>query len=167
MSTRTVAYGRDVAVLDPAVALERLKSTPRELVALLATASPADLRRAPAADEWAAAVVVAHLADAELVYSVRVRIALTADRAHLPAFDENAWVRRFSELETDARESLSRWRALREANLRVFASLEPEEWKLTGIHPERGELSVNQIADMLVAHDRDHLNQIRVALAED
>ena len=154
-------------MLEPAVALERLKGTPRELVALLGTARPEALRRDPGDGEWSPATVVAHLADAELVYSVRIRMALTADRPYLSSFDENAWVRRFAELETDPKESLARWRALRAANLRVLGSLEPEEWRLTGLHAERGEMSVTQIADLLVSHDRSHLSQIRAGLAED
>lgn len=156
-----------MAVLEPAVALERLKSTPRELVALLGTAKPEAMRRVPAEGEWSPATVVAHLADAELVYSVRIRMALTADRPYLAAFDENAWVRRFAELETDPKESLARWRALRDANLRILESLEAAEWKLTGLHADRGELSVAHIADLLVGHDRAHLAQIRSGLAED
>lgn len=156
-----------MAALEPAVALERLKSTPRELVALLGTAKPDVLRREPSEGEWSPATVMAHLADSELVYSVRIRMAVTADRPYLAAFDEDAWVRRFAELETDTKESLGRWRALREANLRVLDSLEPGEWKLTGLHAERGELSVAQIADLIVNHDRNHLAQLRSALAED
>ncbi len=156
-----------MAVLEPAVALEHLKGTPRELVALLATAKSEALHRAPAEGEWAPATVVSHLADAELVYSVRLRMVVTADRPYLAAFDERAWVRRFAELETDPKEALTRWRSLREANLRLLASLEPAEWKLVGLHAERGELSVAQIADQLVTHDRAHLAQIRAGRADD
>lgn len=155
-----------MAVLEPAVALERLKSTPRELVALLATAKPEVLRRSPADGEWSPATVVSHLADAELVYGVRIRMVVTADRPYLAAYDEGAWVRRFAEVEVDAKESLARWRALRDANLRILGSLEDDEWKLTGLHAERGEQSVVQIADLLVAHDRSHLAQIRASLAD-
>lgn len=153
--------------LEPSAALERLKGTPRELVALLATARTEAMQRKPDDDEWSPATVVAHLADAELVYSVRIRMAVTADRPYLAAFDENAWVRRFAELETDAKESLARWRSLRDANLRLLASLDPDEWKLSGMHAERGEMTVTQIADRLVQHDRAHLAQIRAGLADE
>lgn len=156
-----------MAPLDPSVALERLKNTRRELVALLGTARAEALHRAPAEGEWAPATVVSHLADAELVYGVRIRMTVTADRPYLAAFDENAWVRRFAELETDPKEALARWRALRDANVRILESLEPEEWALVGLHAERGELSVARIADLLVEHDRAHLAQIRAGLAEE
>lgn len=154
------------AVLDPAVALDRLKSTPRDLGALLGTASSELLHRSPGPDDWSPATVLSHLADAELVYSVRIRMALTADRPYLAAFDENAWVRRFAELDTDPKEALSRWRLLRDANLRLLSSLDPDEWDLSGLHAERGELSIAKIADLLVSHDREHLAQIRAGLAD-
>lgn len=152
--------------LDPATAVDLLKGTGRELVALLATATREAVHRAPAEGEWSPATVVSHLADAELVYSVRIRMTLTGDRPYLAAYDENAWVLRFAELEPDPKESLARWRSLRDANVRVLESLEPDEWKLHGLHPERGELSVAQIAQLLVEHDRAHLGQIRSGLAE-
>ena len=156
-------------ILEPSVALERLKSTPRELVALVGTAKAEAMHRSPGrdADDWSPATVLSHLADAELVYSVRIRMALTADRPYLAAYDEQAWVRRFAELDADPKETLVRWRALRDANLRLLDSLEPGEWKLSGLHAERGEVSVAHIADLMVNHDRDHLRQIREGLSED
>ena len=155
-----------MATLDPQNALARLKSTPRELVALLGTATAAELRRTRG-DEWSPATVVSHLADAELVYSVRIRMVLTGDRPYIAPYDEQAWVDRFSELEGDAKDTLARWRALREANLRLLASLDDAEWSLTGMHAELGEQSVAQIADRMAKHDADHVNQIRAGLATD
>ncbi|MDP9387845.1 MAG: DinB family protein, partial [Actinomycetota bacterium] len=124
------------------------------------------LGRAPAAGGWSAATVVAHLADAELVYSVRVRLVLTAERPWLVAFAEEPWAERFAPLEPDVRESLQRWRLLRDGNVRLFESLTDEEWAREGVHEERGTLSVAAIADLLAAHDREHLDQIRRALSD-
>ena len=155
-------------ILEPSVALDRLKSTPRELVALVGTAK-ADTMHRPAGDDeddWSPATVLSHFADAELVYSVRLRMALTADRPYLAGYDEDAWVRRFAELDADPKETLVRWRALRDANLRLLDSLEPGEWKLTGLHAERGEVSIAHLADLMVTSDREHLRQIRVGLSE-
>jgi len=156
-----------MATLDPPSSLERLAGTGRDLVALLGTARPGRLRREPEPGAWSPATVMSHMADAELVYSVRIRLAVTSDRPFLGSFDENAWVRRFAELDDDPKESLSRWRALRKANLRVLESLAPEEWSLVALHEQRGELSVAKMAELLVDHDRQHLAQIRAGLAED
>ena len=156
-----------VPVTDPAASLARLKSTARDLVALLGTAKGEDLAREPESGEWSPATVVAHLADAELVYGVRIRMILTGDRPYIPAYDERAWVRRFADLEVDVKDTLARWRSVREATVRVLESLEPDEWRLSGLHAERGELTVAQVAALLAKHDTDHVAQIRAGLATD
>lgn len=151
--------------IEPQTALARLKGTARELVALLGTASATQVARVPAEGEWSPATVVSHLADAELVWGYRVRMVITGDRPYLAGFDEQTWVTRFSEVETDVKESLARWRSLRDANVRVLATLDDDEWKLTGLHAERGEISVAQIASLMAAHDATHVDQIRNGLA--
>ena len=149
----------------PPAVVDRLRSTALDLVTLVSGADAGPLRRAPAPGEWSAATVVAHLADAEVVYSVRARLMLTADRPWLPAFDEQAWVARFAGLDPHVRDSLQRWRLLRDANVRLFASLDEPEWAREGVHEERGTLSVAALAELVVSHDRSHLDQIRAALA--
>ena len=151
---------------DPKASLDRLRATARDLVALMSGATDARLTKEPAPDEWSPATVVAHLADAELVYSVRLRMIVTGDRPYIPAYDEEAWVNRFAELETDTKAVLARWRSLRDANVRLLESLEDGDWKLTGLHAQRGEQSVAQIAAAIADHDRDHLAQIRQGLAD-
>ena len=83
----------------------------------------------------------------------------------LAAFDENAWAERFGALDADPRDALARWRTLREANVRLLESLADDEWSRTGMHQERGILSVAAVAQLLADHDRTHLDQIRAALA--
>jgi hypothetical protein len=146
-------------------ALDRLKATARDLVSLVSGADNARLRQAPAPGEWSAATVVAHLADAELIYAVRLRMVVAEERPLLAAFDENAWAQRFGALDADPRDALARWRTLREANVRLLESLAEDEWSRVGMHQERGVLSVAAIAQLLAEHDRAHLDQIRAALA--
>ncbi|MGH9154050.1 MAG: DinB family protein [Acidimicrobiales bacterium] len=146
-------------------ALHRLKATALDLVSLVSGADPVPLRRSPAPGEWSAAVVVAHLADAELVYGVRARMILTVDRPFLPAFPQEAWAARFAGLDADVRDALHRWRALRDANLRLFASAADEEWEREGVHQERGPITLAALAGAMASHDRAHLDQIRAALA--
>ena len=149
----------------PAGTLDRLRSTALDLVSLVGGADPAALRRPPAQGEWSAATVVSHLADAELVYSVRARMILTANRPWLMSFSQEAWAERLSPLEADVRESLQRWRVLRDANVRLFASLTDGEWAREGVHDEAGTLTMAALAGRLAAHDRAHLDQIRLALS--
>ena len=145
--------------------IDRLRVTVRDLLALTSGATPDQLAKAPAEGEWSAAQVVAHLTDAELVYSVRLRMVLIDDHPALAAYDENAWAARFGALDEDPKFTVARWRALREHNLRLFRSLAAAEWERAGLHEERGRLTVAAIAELMADHDRTHLDQIRTALA--
>jgi hypothetical protein len=154
-----------MAASDPLRSLEQLKSTGRDLVSLLSGVSDEQLGRRPDEAEWSAREVISHLADAELVQSTRVRLIVAQERPRLTWYDEESWVERFGPLDEDTRETLARWRALRDANVRLFASLAPEEWQRAGIHDTDGLLTVETIAKRMVAHDRTHLDQIRTALS--
>lgn len=145
-------------------ALSRLKTTGRDLVAIVSVASAEALRRSPGPGEWSARTVLTHLADAELVYGARLRLVVAEQNPPLPAFDENAWSSRFGDLE-DAKEALERWRVNRTSTIRVFDSLAEEEWERAGMHEQRGRLTAGDICRLLADHDTSHLNQIRTAVA--
>src|SRR5271163_4673558 len=50
------------------------------------------LRKRPAADKWSVSEILAHLADAEIVGSFRMRLILGAPGTAIAAFDQDAWV---------------------------------------------------------------------------
>jgi len=144
--------------------VERLRATVRDLVSLTSAVPDEHLSREPAPGEWPVDMVVAHLADAELVWGMRLRTMLTADEPDLAGFDQDVWADRFGGLDEEVHLSLARWRALRESNLRVFHSLDDEEWENAGMHEERGRITVADLASILADHDKAHLDQIRQAL---
>lgn len=105
-----------------------------------------------------------HLADAEMVYGVRIRTALAEPGSTLPAFDEETWADRFGPLDDDPQRAFGRFRVLRESNVAIVESLTEGEWQRVGLHEEFGELSVRELVDRLLRHDAAHLDQIRTAL---
>lgn len=154
-----------MATATPADSIARLRGTELDLVALLSGLDTKQLRKRPADDEWSALQILCHLADAEMVYGVRIRLILTVERPWISAYDQDAWADRFVEVEQDSKETVNRWRITRDANLRVLAALQPQDWERAGMHAERGEESVALIAQHLADHDRGHLAQLRRVLA--
>ena len=152
-------------VSETATLLDRLKATARDLVSLTSAASRQQMARRATPREWSGDMVVGHLADAELVYAVRLKQALVEDRPHFAPYEENAWVERFARVEEDLKDTLARRRAARDHTVRILESLEDAEWRRVGIHATRGELTVRQLAALLADHDRQHLDQLRRALA--
>jgi DinB superfamily len=146
---------------DPtAVLREALDEIPR----LLESANDQDVQRSPAPGEWSAWQVLSHLADSDLMAGTRVRMIVTQDRPLLVGYDQEAWTARFGSLDSDPRETVERWRALRRANVRILESLSAAEWERVGVHSERGEESVRLTVQLMAGHDRVHLDQFRRSL---
>ncbi len=140
--------------------LKVLAGTPRKLERLAAKGSASKLRKRPAPDKWSVAEILAHLADGEIITSWRVRAILGSPGTPIQAYDQNAWVKAGHYEKRNPRESIKQMRVLREANLALFRTLSPEQWKQYGIHAERGQESIEQIVRMLAGHDLNHLHQI-------
>ncbi len=151
-----------IAGQDP---LKVQSTTPKKLARLIKGATPAKLRKRPAPEKWSAAEILAHLADAEIVVSWRVRAILGAPGTPIQAFDQDSWVAALHYPKRDARKSLEQFRILRETNLALYKMLTPEQWKHHGLHSERGEESVERIVQMMAGHDINHLQQLEQILA--
>ena len=135
-------------------------ATAKKLQRLIKGATPAKLRKRPAPEKWSAAEILAHLADAEIVASWRLRSILGAPGTPIQAYDQEAWLAAGQYGKRGARKSLEQFRVLRDANLALYKSLTPQQWKLHGVHAERGEESIERLASMMAGHDINHLEQV-------
>ena len=87
------------------------------------------------------------------------------DGQTLSGFDQDLWAQLGSYETWNAAEAIDLFRLLREANLRMFAGLTPEQWSRSGNHVERGKLTVRDLAQHMAAHDINHIQQIERLLA--
>ena len=140
-------------------------TTAKKMARLIKSATPARLRKRPAPEKWSPAEIIAHLADAEIVVSWRVRSILGAPGTPIQAFDQDAWFTAGHYPKRDAHKSLEQFRVLRESNLALYKMLAPEQWKHYGMHAERGEETIERIVQMMAGHDINHLEQVERILA--
>lgn len=136
------------------------KSTAKKLDKLTRRLSKKEIRRRPAPGKWSVAEILAHLADAEVVGSWRIRQILGADGTPIQAYDQNVWAETFRYEDRDPRESLRLFRVLRENNLLLLKSVPRKLWENHGMHAERGKETIAQIVRMFAGHDLNHLQQI-------
>jgi hypothetical protein len=141
------------------------KTTAKQLKRLLTGVSTAQLRKRPAPDKWSVTEILAHLTDVEIVLGWRVRSILGAPGTPIQAFDQDAWVVAGHYAKRNAHKSLEQFRTLREVNLALYDSLEPEQWKCYGMHAERGKETVEHIVRLMAGHDLNHARQIEQILA--
>jgi uncharacterized damage-inducible protein DinB len=140
------------------------QAAPRKLAALIKGKTAKQLTKRPAPDKWSVAEILAHLADAELAISWRLRQVLANNAIPLQAYDQDLWAKTFNYAKRDPRVSLASYRTLREANLALLKSVPRKLWDNYGVHQERGNESVSHVVKMVAGHDLNHLQQIEKIL---
>ena len=124
---------------------------------------PAGVSRSYATGKWDARQLLVHLAHTELAFGVRARMALTTSEYVVQPFDQDQWMAR--EPVVEAGVALAAYESLRVMNLALFRSLSPEERQRTFMHPERGQLEIQEIPALLAGHELHHLPQLEAIAA--
>jgi hypothetical protein len=138
-----------------------------ELGAVFADANVGDgelLDRRPSPDSWSVGEVLHHLADAETHQTVRLRSMLADDRPTWQPWDEESYAASLGYDVRPAADALTLVLALRHVNSRLLASLSPEQWARTAIHPTDGEVDVAGWVTIATGHLKAHVLQARRAV---
>ena len=124
-------------------------------------AAPESILRTPEAPgKWSILDVVQHLAQVEFVLGFRYRKVLAEETPAIPAIDQDKWVSQLFPESVGLEEALQDFAAVREVNLHLLRRLQDEHWDRYGIHSQRGNESMRQMARLYAAHDLYHLFQI-------
>jgi uncharacterized damage-inducible protein DinB len=147
---------------DP-VAMQR--DAPQTIAKLIGGVPVAKLKQSPSTGKWSVTEILMHLAEDELTSSWRYRQMLEYDGPRLAGFNQELWAQWSDYRSWEPDDALSMFRLLREANLKLFAQLAPEQWGRHGNHAERGRITVRELCRHMAAHDINHIEQIRRILA--
>jgi hypothetical protein len=153
---------------DPEGLIEELEKTGEEYARFIETQSNSDFHHRTEPEDWSAAEITGHLAEALVTFSERA-LQVSREPGLALGRDPNdparlAGARMFDEATPE--EAAAK---LREAVGRAVAALRqipPEGWTATAQHRSYGEIQVGEIVErMLVAHCGNHLAQARAAIA--
>jgi hypothetical protein len=61
--------------------------------------------------------------------------------------------------------ALKEFSRLREDTLRLLRALPATQWRRTAMHPNRGEISIERMVEVMIGHDKGHFDQIANAVA--
>jgi len=140
-------------------------AAPARLAKLLKGVSPTRARKRPGPDKWSIAEIVVHMADTEVVFGYLIRRIVGEPGTPIDGFDQDAWLAALHYDKREIRKSFAEYRAFREANLALLKSLTPEQWKICGMHKERGPETIETVVKMFAGHDLNHFQQIERILA--
>jgi hypothetical protein len=141
--------------------VDRFRSGPSVLAAVLEGVGEAESSFSPAPGKWTIREIMRHLFDTEVVAAVRLRQMIAEDKPTLAVFDQELWAKELGYDKCDPFESLAQFRSLRESNASMIARLPPQALNREGIHAERGTQTVRDWIERFTAHVDSHASQIR------
>lgn len=139
--------------------IEAIKDLPVRLEAEVEGLPDSVLRYRPAEGEYSIKEVIGHLRDLSEVWHKRLYTvtSLTDPRWH--SFDGEASVRENRYQDADVLQLIAVIREWRDKTADMLA--EQVDWTRLGQHPEIGRRSLRQWGEFVVAHDDEHIAQIR------
>jgi hypothetical protein len=146
--------------------LERFRRGP-ELLAMVLTGvygDETDFSLTPS--KWSIRLLIAHLADAEMVGAQRFRQVIAEDNPPLGAFDQDAWARNLDYARKQPKQSLESFRRVRAENYELLKSLPESAFERTGVHSERGPLTLRQLLVGYAEHAESHARQMQAIREE-
>lgn len=104
--------------------------------------------------------IACHLAFWEPVARWRMQRALEEDGAAVEGWDEDGHCIEANYDGQDLEEMLAHFRAERLETKAWLDALPREQWSRSVVHPERGVMTITDMANMLPAHDIYHIQQL-------
>ena len=141
-------------------ALKIQKATAGKLKKAIQGLTTKQLKWRPEPGKWSIAEILAHLVDAEIAGSWRMRLIVGASGTTVHPFDQDVWASVFQYSQRDAARSLEVFHVLRENNLSMLKALPRESWDAFGVHLERGKETITHMTRMFAGHDTNHLRQV-------
>jgi uncharacterized damage-inducible protein DinB len=138
--------------------LDVISETPGRLAQLVETIGPARLEVSPAPGKWSARDILSHLADAEIVFSFRLKQTLAEDHHVIQPFDQDLWAKSYPSC--DAKLAFAALSAVRAWNLALIRSVKAADLSKPVTHPERGTMTFQTIVETMAGHDRNHIKQM-------
>jgi hypothetical protein len=141
--------------------LELFESSTREFCSV-ASAIPVDqLEVVHVEGEWPASYVIHHLADADAYFLTRYFNVLSVDKPAIVPFDESQFPKALRYAGRTVLASIAAIQASAALLVEVLSQLSESEWERTGVHAERGELTLSQLLQVATNHRIEHIDQLK------
>jgi uncharacterized damage-inducible protein DinB len=141
---------RDALIESYLASLPRL----RRAVADLGTEQ---LTARPVPGKWSTLEVVCHLVDSEQAWCHRMKRVIVEDRPLLIGYDETRFTAGLPYHEADLEEELALLEGMRQQMARILRGLPEEAWSRTGMHNERGLMTLEEMLRAEAEHVPHHL----------
>ena len=136
-----------------------LASLPR-LRRAVADLSPEQLRARPVPGKWSTLEVVCHLVDSEQAWCHRMKRVIAEERPLLIGYDESRFTASLPYHEANLEEELALLEGMRRQMAGILRAQPEAAWSRTGVHSERGLITLEEMLQAEVEHVPHHLAHI-------
>lgn len=116
---------------------------------------------------WTVRQVIGHLLDSHSNAIMRLKLALTEDNPTIRPYDQDGWVDIEFQFEIPLELTLDMLENTHEKMVRIYQSLDDEQWGRTYINPDVGIFSLAKSAALYAWHSNHHLAHIRLVTQSD
>ena len=139
--------------------IARIAACPPALRAAVLDLSDEQLDTPYRENGWTVRQVVHHLADSHANAYLRFRWVVAEDRPTIKTYDQDVWAR-FPDSAMPVTPSLKIVEGLHERWTNFLSSLPADAWSRKANHPERGEITLDDLLDIYSEHGANHIRQI-------
>ena len=109
---------------------------------------------------WTVAQVIHHLPDSHLHSYARFKFALTEERPTIKPYNERTWAEFPDARSTSVEVSLRLLESLHERWVQLLRGLQPSDWHIEYVHPERGTWPLDRTLGLYAWHGRHHVAHV-------
>src|ERR1700676_5014147 len=142
------------------IAIAQIAATPQGLRDAVAGLSQQQFDTPYRPGGWTVRQVVHHIPDSHMNSYVRFKLALTEDEPTIKPYDEALWANLPDSRETPVEVSLALLEALHQRWVVLLRSMRPEDFARRVQHPERGTVTLDDMASLYAWHGRHHVVHI-------
>jgi len=146
--------------MNPQELLDTYHSNVQAFIEAAKAISPDKMNFSSAPDQWSAAFVIHHMADAELQFGVRFANALAEDNPAIVPFDEEKFPTGLKYEKRNPQISLSAFEAAHNLNYEILKNASADDWNRTSVHPEKGQVHLTSLVKLCGGHIGAHTEQL-------
>lgn len=140
--------------------LARIGGQPARLAAVLDDLTDADFEAPYRPGGWTVRQLVHHIADSHLNAFIRVKLGLTENLPTIKPYDQDAWSILADSTTLSPHVSVALFAATHIRLHTVLQSMTPDQFARRIMHPENGEMTLDQVTAMYAWHGDHHLTQL-------
>jgi uncharacterized damage-inducible protein DinB len=141
--------------------IQRYAAEADDLEKSIAGLLPEDLLAFPVSGTWSIQQIVIHVCDSDLIAADRMKRMIAEDNPLLIGYDESKFAARLHYEAQDPQLACDVFAKNRQLTAQILRQLPDETFERTGIHNERGKVTLEEYLKSIIWHLQHHLKFIR------